>query len=63
MIEIYGGRGHWSVNIFLFVYFMTCGDFDLILIGLFIKLSVQAFQQLIVVNIEDNFVYHHWGCK
>ena len=32
------------------------------MIGLFIKLSVQTFQPLILINRRSIFVYHHWGC-
>ena len=38
------------------------GNFYRILIVLFIKLSVQTFQPLIVIYRMGNFVYHHWGC-
>ena len=33
----------------------------MILIGWFIKLSVQIFQPLIVIYRKGNFDYHHWG--
>ena len=33
----------------------------LILIDWCIKLSVQNFQQIIVIYRRDNCVYHHWG--
>ena len=28
----------------------------------FIKLNVQTFQPLILINRRGNFVYTHWGC-
>ena len=37
-------------------------DFYWILIGWFIELSVQTFQQLIVIYRKGNFVYYRWGC-
>ena len=37
-------------------------NFYWIVIGWFIKLSVQTFQPLIVINRRDNFVYHYWEC-
>ena len=33
-----------------------------ILIGCFIKLSVQTFQPLILIYRSGNFVYYYWGC-
>ena len=33
-----------------------------ILIGSFIKLSIQMFQPLIVIKRRSNFVYHPWEC-
>ena len=35
---------------------------DWILIGCFIKLSVQMFQSLIITYRRGNLVYLHWGC-
>ena len=31
------------------------------LIGWLTKLSVRTFQQLSLIHIRGNFVYHHWG--
>ena len=33
-----------------------------ILIGCFIKFSVQTFQPLILITRMGNFLYHYWGC-
>ena len=66
-------RGYWVVYytshqnfIFAFSYWLawqlwglSCNQF---MIGLFIKLSVQMFQPLIVIYKRGNIVYHHWGC-
>ncbi len=46
-----------KVNVFLFVDTATLGDFYLILICWFIKLSVQTTN----FTLHGNFVYHHWG--
>ncbi len=40
-------------------WFNNHGDFYLMLIVWFIKLSVQTFQPLIVIYRRDDFVYHH----
>ena len=47
---------------FLIRWLNDFGNFYLILIGWFINLSVQTFQQLILIYIRDNFVYHYLGC-
>ncbi len=38
------------------------GDLHGILIGWIRNLSVQTFQQLIVIYRRVNFVYHYWKC-
>ena len=57
------GRGHWAVYYtspqsfiitFLIRWLKNFGDFYLILIGWFIKLSVQTFQPLILIYRSDN---------
>ena len=47
---------------FLIHWLNNFRDFYWILIGWFIKLSVQSFQPLIVIYGRGNFVYHHWEC-
>ena len=61
-----GMRGHWAVNytspqsfIILIHWLKNFGTFYWILIGCFMKLSVQKFQQLIVIYRRGNFVYHN----
>ena len=64
------GRGQWAVyytspqsfiKCFLIHWFNNFGYYYWILIGWFIKLSVQMFKPLIVICSRGNFVYH-WGC-
>ncbi len=64
-------RGQWDVNytssksfIITFFYSLTWQLWELwwILIGWFIKLSLQTSQQIIVIYRRDNFVYHHSEC-
>ena len=54
---------HWSpksyIYIFLFVGSLTLGTFYRILIGWFIELSVQTFQQLMY---KRYIFYYIWGC-
>ena len=66
------GRGHWAAyyNIpqsfkihFLFVWLSNFGDYYLILIGWFIKLSVQTFQPIFVIYRRGNFVNHPFCSK
>ena len=64
------GRGHWDLyytspqSFIITVYYLLAyqyGDFYLISICQFIKLSVQTFQPLIVIYRRGNFVFLHWG--
>ena len=66
-----GGRWHWTLNYTGIQSFITPLAYLLsqklyyfywILIGGFIKLSVQAFLPLILIFRRGNFVYHHWRC-
>ena len=66
-----GGRGHWPVYFispqsfkwrFLIRWLNNVGGFYWILIGWFVKSSVQTFQPQILIYKRGNFVYHHWGC-
>ena len=62
-------RGQWVVystspqktynNVFLLVGFKTLGT--LVNFDRLFKFSVQTFQELILIYILRNFVYHHWG--
>ena len=62
-----GEREHWTVNYTgTQSYKTTLNSYSLvlrlwILIGWF-KISVQAFQQMILIFINGNFVFHHWEC-
>ena len=47
----------------LVIKFLIHGDSYWIVIGWFIKLSVNTFQPIIVIFRKDSIVYHHWGCK
>ena len=49
-------------NIFIYLLTQQIWGLLLILIGRVIKLSVQAFQSLIVIYRRGNFVYHNLGC-
>ena len=64
-----GGRWHWTVNYTGTQSFIApwlthwLKNFTTwILIGWFIKLSVQTFLPLILIFRRGNFVYHHWRC-
>ena len=69
---IQGGRGHWTVHytspqsfIVKFSYLSAGQLWGLLLsllVDLFIQLSVQTFQPLIVIYRTGSFVHHHWGC-
>ena len=48
-------------NCFLILWLNNFEDFWGILIGWFMKLSVQTFQPLISIYRRVNFVYHHWA--
>ena len=47
--------------VFLFVG-KNYGEFCYMLIGWFIKMSIQTFQPLNVIYRRGNFVYQHWVC-
>ena len=55
-------KRHWSVlyGRFLIRQLYNFVDFNLILLGWFIKLSTKTFQ--IVIYRRNNFVYYHWEC-
>ena len=59
LFYFYPSTQKFHCSVFLFVGFW---DLYWIFICLFIKLSVQTFQPLIVIYRRENFVYHHWVC-
>ena len=62
-----GGRGHWAFyytspqSIFLIRLLKNFGDYYIILIGWFIKLSVRIFQPLIVICVSSIWDVHQFS--